>query len=180
MAQRRSSSPKKQMSFRVAAPRSFLGRWQRPMRTQGNSAGPLKWGNLPSRLQSGRARLPMRCNKTLPGTKLVCHTAKTSSSSGVPGVERARGKAASLYQRMRENGVRDLRRVIGRRAPTSRSTHAWVEWTTASATYVLDPTINWAAQRANEIADNSYVPYYVYIGSRRYRAAAATSLYARL
>jgi len=91
-----------------------------------------------------------------------------------------KGKAVALYQRMRENGARDLRLVIGRRAPTSRSTHAWVEWTTASATYVLDPTIKWAAQRANEIADNSYVPYYVYIGSRRYRAAAPTSLYARL
>ena len=91
-----------------------------------------------------------------------------------------KGKSVALYQRMRENGARDLRLIIGKRAPTSRSTHAWVEWTTASATYVLDPTINWAAQRVNEIADNSYVPYYAYTGSRRYRAAAATSLYARL
>src|SRR5213595_1522260 len=89
-----------------------------------------------------------------------------------------KGKAVALYQRMRENGARDLRLVIGRRAPTSRSTHTWVEWTTASATYVLDPTINWAAQRVNEIADNSYVPYYAYTGSQRYRAA--TSLYAGL
>jgi hypothetical protein len=91
-----------------------------------------------------------------------------------------KGKAVALYQRMRENGACDLRLVIGRRAPTSRSTHTWVEWTTASATYVLDPTINWSAQRVNEIADNLYVPYYAYTGSRRYRAAAATSLYARL
>ena len=91
-----------------------------------------------------------------------------------------KGKSVALYQRMRENGALDLRLIIGKRAPTSRSTHAWVEWTTASATYVLDPTINWAAQRVNEIADNSYVPYYAYTGSRRYRAAAATSLYARL
>jgi hypothetical protein len=91
-----------------------------------------------------------------------------------------KGKAVALYQRMRENGARELRLVIGRRAPTSRSTHTWVEWTTESATYVLDPTINWTAQRMNEIADNSYVPYYAYTGSRRYRAAAATSLYARL
>ena len=89
-----------------------------------------------------------------------------------------KGKAVALYQRMRENGARDLRLIIGRRAPTSRSTHTWVEWTTESATYVLDPTINWTAQRMNEIADNSYVPYYAYTGSRRYRAA--TSLYAGL
>ena len=91
-----------------------------------------------------------------------------------------KGKAVALYQRMRENGARDLRLVIGRRAPTSRSTHTWVEWTTASATYVLDPTINWAARRVNEIAGNAYVPYYAYTGSQRYRAAAATSLYAGL
>jgi hypothetical protein len=91
-----------------------------------------------------------------------------------------KGKAVALYQRMRENGARNLRLVIGRRAPTSRSTHTWVEWTTESATYVLDPTINWTARRMNEIADDSYVPYYAYAGSRRYRAAVATSFYARL
>jgi len=91
-----------------------------------------------------------------------------------------KGKAVALYQRMRENGARDLRLVIGKRAPTSRSTHTWIEWTTASATYILDPTLNWTAQTVNEIADNSYVPYYAYTGSRRYRAAAPSSLYARL
>src|SRR5438067_3980604 len=91
-----------------------------------------------------------------------------------------KGKSVALYQRMRENGARDLRLIIGKRAPTSRSTHAWVEWTTASATFVLDPTINWVARALNEVPENSYVPYYAYTGSRRYRAAAATSLYARL
>src|SRR5437762_14204124 len=105
---------------------------------------------------------------------------KTPSELTHEPTEDCKGKSIALYQRMRENGARDLRLIIGKRAPTSRSTHAWVEWTTASATYVLDPTINWAAQRVNEIADNSYVPYYAYTGSRRYRAAAATSLYARL
>ena len=91
-----------------------------------------------------------------------------------------KGKAVALYQRMRENGARNLRLVIGKRTPVSRSTHTWVEWTSASVTFVLDPTINWAAQAVNEIPENSYVPYYAYAGSRKYRAAAATSLYARL
>ena len=27
-------------------------------------------------------------------------------------------------------------------------------------TFILDPTINWVAQEVNEIAENSYVPYY--------------------
>ncbi|PYL89343.1 MAG: hypothetical protein DMF14_13750 [Verrucomicrobia bacterium] len=91
-----------------------------------------------------------------------------------------KGKAVALYQRMRENGAWDLRLVIGRRAPTSRSTHTWVEWTSASVTFVLDPTINWVARAVNEIPENSYVPYYAYAGSRKYRAATATSLYAGL
>ena|SRR2546423_5879399 len=91
-----------------------------------------------------------------------------------------KGKAVALYQRMRENGARNLRLVIGKRAPVSRSTHTWVEWTSASVTFVLDPTINRAAQAVNELPENSYVPYYAYAGSRKYRAAAATSLYARL
>jgi len=107
-----------------------------------------------------------------------CMEWKTPSELAHEPTGDCKGKAVALYQRMRENGARDLRLIIGRRAPTSRSTHTWVEWTTESATYVLDPTINWNAQRMNEIADNSYVPYYAYTGSRRYRAA--TSLYAGL
>ena len=91
-----------------------------------------------------------------------------------------KGKAVALYQRMRENGARNLRLVIGRRTPVSRSTHTWIEWTSASVTFVLDPTINWVAEAVNEIPENSYVPYYAFAGSRKYRAAAATPLYARL
>jgi len=91
-----------------------------------------------------------------------------------------KGKAVALYQRMRENGARNLRLVIGRRTPVSRSTHTWIEWTSGSLTFVLDPTINWVAQPVNEIPEDSYVPYYAFAGSRKYRAAAATSLYARL
>jgi predicted transglutaminase-like cysteine proteinase len=91
-----------------------------------------------------------------------------------------KGKAVALYQRMRENGASNLRLVIGKRTPVSRRTHTWVEWTSASVTFVLDPTINWIAQAASEIPENSYVPYYAYAGSRKYRAATASSLYAGL
>src|SRR5438105_11553808 len=91
-----------------------------------------------------------------------------------------KGKAVALYQRMRENGARNLRLVIGKRTPVSRCSHTWVEWTSASVTFVLDPTINWVAQAASEIPENSYVPNYAYTGSRKYRAAAATSFYARM
>ena len=91
-----------------------------------------------------------------------------------------KGKAVALYQQMAQHGARRLRLVIGKRAPTSRSTHTWVQWTTASATYILDPTINWTAQTVDEVADDSYVPYYAYAGHQKYRAPAAIASYARL
>jgi hypothetical protein len=91
-----------------------------------------------------------------------------------------KGKAVALYQEMAQHGARGLRLVIGRRAPTSRSTHTWVQWTTTSATYILDPTINWTAQTVDQVAGNSYVPYYAYAGYQKYRAPAASTLYARL
>jgi hypothetical protein len=105
---------------------------------------------------------------------------KTPAEVAHEPVADCKGKAVALYQQMARHGARGLQLVIGRRAPTSRSTHTWVQWTTASATYILDPTINWTAQPVDEVADNSYVPYYVYAGHQKYRAPAATAFYARL
>ena len=42
--------------------------------------------------------------------------------------------------------------MIGKRASTSRVTHAWVEWETAKGTLVLDPTLNWRAYQGNTLA----------------------------
>jgi hypothetical protein len=91
-----------------------------------------------------------------------------------------KGKAVSLYDRMREQGAHNVRLVIGKRAPTSRVTHTWVEWSDASHTYVLDPTFNWHACSANAIASSSYVAFYAYEGTQKFRAASAGSLYAKL
>lgn len=88
-----------------------------------------------------------------------------------------KGKAVALYQRMQARGARNVRLVIGRRAPTSRMTHAWVVWETDQGSYVLDPTFNWMACRAEEVAERAYVPLYAYAGSKKFRAAAST-LYA--
>ena len=105
---------------------------------------------------------------------------KTPAEVARETVADCKGKAVALYQEMARHGARGLQLVIGRRAPTSRSSHTWVQWTTASATYILDPTINWTAQTVDEVADNSYVPYYAYAGHQKYRAPAAGALYARL
>ena len=91
-----------------------------------------------------------------------------------------KGKAVSLYERMREHGAHNLRLVIGKRAPTSRVTHAWLEWTNGPRTYVLDPTFNWSAYPASNIRSSSYVAYYAYDGARRFRAASTGNLYAKL
>ncbi len=41
-----------------------------------------------------------------------------------------KGKSVALYQRMRANGARNLRLVIGKRALSSRVTHTWLVWET--------------------------------------------------
>jgi hypothetical protein len=83
-----------------------------------------------------------------------------------------KGKAVALYNEMRSQGAQNLRLVIGKRLWTSRKTHAWLEWTTVSGTYVLDPTINWRAVRAERIGNSSYIPLYAYAGSKKFRATS--------
>jgi len=88
-----------------------------------------------------------------------------------------KGKAVALYDRMQANGAKNLRLVIGKRAPTSRVTHAWLVWETSGGSYVLDPTFNWMACRSEHTDGGSYVPLYAYAGTKKFRATSST-LYA--
>jgi hypothetical protein len=90
-----------------------------------------------------------------------------------------KGKALALYQRMLANGAKNVRLVIGKRAPTSRMTHAWLSWESNGESYVLDPTFNWMACRAEQVGRRSYVPYYAFSGTKKYRAADSDSLLAK-
>jgi predicted transglutaminase-like cysteine proteinase len=85
-----------------------------------------------------------------------------------------KAKALALYDRMQIHGATNLRLIIGKRAATSRSTHAWLEWDTATGTYVLDPTINWTAYQGRDVGRRSYIPFYAFEGTRKFRAAPAT------
>jgi predicted transglutaminase-like cysteine proteinase len=69
--------------------------------------------------------------------------------------------------------------VIGKRAPTSRTTHAWLVWETSEGEFVLDPTFNWVACRSETIDTRSYQPLYAYTGSKKFRAAAGSALVAK-
>lgn len=89
-----------------------------------------------------------------------------------------KGKAVALYQKMRSNGAQNLRLVIGRKSWNSAKTHAWVEWNTPNGSFVLDPTINWAATKSERVSRYSYVPLYAYAGGKKYRAASSSSLVA--
>ena len=89
-----------------------------------------------------------------------------------------KGKAVALYQRMQSHGAEHIHLVIGKRTFISRKTHAWLEWNTDGRAYVLDPTFNWAASRADQLGNDAYIPFYAYAGNRKYRAAAA-ALYAK-
>jgi hypothetical protein len=102
---------------------------------------------------------------------------KTPSEVESGAMADCKGKAVALYNLMHSRGAENLRLVIGKRMWTSQKTHAWLEWTTAGGTYVLDPTINWAASPADQLGKDSYIPLYAYAGSQKYRAATPT-LYA--
>ena len=84
-----------------------------------------------------------------------------------------KGKAVAFYHRMQAYGAKNVRLVIGKRAPTSRMTHAWLVWETERGAYVLDPTFNWTASRTEQIGRRSYVPLYAYAGAKKFRAASA-------
>jgi hypothetical protein len=103
---------------------------------------------------------------------------KTPAEVQTATVADCKGKAVALYDKMQLCGGQNIRLVIGKRTSTSRKTHAWLEWTTEGNTYVLDPTIKWAACRVNGLDSRSYVPLYAYAGTHKYRAAA-TTLYAK-
>lgn len=103
---------------------------------------------------------------------------KTPAEVQAGPVADCKGKAVALYERMCAAGAQDLRLVIGKRTSSSRKTHAWLEWTTAAGTYVLDPTINWSAYRVEKLGTGSYIPLYAFAGTRKYRAAVS-SLYAQ-
>jgi hypothetical protein len=98
--------------------------------------------------------------------------AETQSSTAAD----CKAKSVALYQTMLEHGASNVRLVIGRRAPTSRSTHAWLEWDSDTGTYVLDPTLNWKAVPSSQIGSRFYTPFYAYEGSRKFRVAATTLL----
>jgi hypothetical protein len=98
----------------------------------------------------------------------------SETESGAPADCKA--KAVALYEKMQAHGASNVRLVIGKRTPASRSTHAWLEWETKDGSYVLDPTINWMACRTAEVDARSYVPFYAFAGNSKYRSAGTTLL----
>ena len=103
---------------------------------------------------------------------------KTPDEVRVGAYADCKGKAVALYNVMRARGADNLRLVIGKRSWTSRKTHAWLEWATTNGTYILDPTINYSAFRAERAGRSSYIPLYAYAGAQKFRAAPAGGLFA--
>jgi hypothetical protein len=82
-------------------------------------------------------------------------------------------KAVALFARMRQNGVRNVRVVIGKRSIDDVRTHAWVEWETAGGAYVLDPTFDESPQKKQDLYATTYIPLYAYDGTHKYQAENA-------
>ena len=98
---------------------------------------------------------------------------KTPAETEAEPVADCKAKAVALYQKMQANGAEHVRLVIGRRTTWSRRTHAWLEWATNTGTYLLDPTFNWAACRADHFRNRAYFPLYAYSGTSKFRAYPA-------
>jgi hypothetical protein len=88
-----------------------------------------------------------------------------------------KGKAILLYAILRANGATRVRFVIGKHHAADLRTHAWLEWDTTRGTYLLDPTFNSAVERVEEHDPATYIPYYAYNGSQKYRASYYQSSY---
>ena len=99
---------------------------------------------------------------------------KTPTEVQKGGPSDCKGKAVALYEKMQAGGAKNVRLVIGKRAPTSRMTHAWLVWETDHGTYLLDPTFNWNACRTEQLSDQSYVPLYA---TRAYEFRASSALF---
>jgi hypothetical protein len=82
-----------------------------------------------------------------------------------------KGKAILLYAILRANGATRVRFVIGKHHAADLRTHAWLEWDTTRGTYLLDPTFNTVVERVEEHDPATYIPYYAYNGSRKFRAS---------
>ncbi len=99
---------------------------------------------------------------------------KTPQEVATDPIADCKGKAVALYRKMKASGAQNVRLVIGRKSTSSRSTHAWVEWTTPNGTYLLDPTINWTAYRVEKFSTNEYIPLYAFSGSKKYRVVSSS------
>ena len=75
---------------------------------------------------------------------------------------------------MTASGATNVRLVIGKRTPNSRRTHAWLDWDSQNVSYVLDPTFNWAALKMKQVGRGNYQPFFVYEGTKKFRAASST------
>ncbi len=83
-----------------------------------------------------------------------------------------KGKAVALYEKMRVNGEKNVRLIIGKRCAEALVTHAWLEWKTGDGNYILDPTFD--SMATSEVQDGwTYIPFYAYEGAQRYQAILA-------
>jgi hypothetical protein len=79
-----------------------------------------------------------------------------------------KGKALTLYQRLKQNSNGNAFFVIGTRPSPSSKTHCWVDWQAPDgAWYVLDPTYLCRPFRLYEVPVGQYVGEYCFTGSEK-------------
>lgn len=101
---------------------------------------------------------------------------QTPDEVGFAQVGDCKGKALTLYARMRNAGATNLRLVIGKHHIYDSATHAWLEWETSAGIYLLDPTFDEAPVKSAELDSMIYRPLYAYDGLHKYRVSNVGSL----
>ena len=91
-----------------------------------------------------------------------------------------KGKAVALYEQLRASSAHHIRLVIGKHRADDSKTHAWVEWETLQGTFLLDPTFNWTATKAERQDKSTYIPFYAYESGHKYRALNPTLIARRV
>ena len=95
---------------------------------------------------------------------------RTPSEVEARGRADCKGKALTLYRWMRSYGARNVRLIVGMRAPTDQLTHTWLEWDKDGSSYVLDPTFNDRITPVEEVGGGRYVRLYAYAGVQKFCA----------
>ena len=77
-------------------------------------------------------------------------------------------KAIWLYSKLLDDGLPNVRLVIGKENKDSEEFHAWVAWDRGGKIYILDPTADSHIWRLDQYPQGYYLPYYSFYKNKEW------------